>query len=102
MTLLHALHFTELLLFFRGKVFEHLLYALIKILDVRVGLAGERIARRSPPDHLLTVRVEQIDNQRTDFVVVHRCGCVSEAAAPAPAASKAVVEGIESALILSH
>src|SRR5438105_1235540 len=84
------------------KVIEHLLYSLIKSLDVLIRLGGQVIARRSPPDELLAVRIEQVDNKGTDLIVVNRCSCVSESASPAPAASKPVVEGIEGTLIMSH
>src|SRR5438105_592671 len=91
-----------LFLRFRREMSEHLLHSLIKLLNVVLGLVGKGVARRSPPDEFLSVRVEQIDNQSSYFIVVNRCGCVSESTSPAPAASKAVVEGIERTLILGH
>ena len=53
------------------------------------------------------MRVEQVDNQRSDLIVVRRCSRIAESAksasaALAPATSEAVVEGIEGLLILGH
>src|ERR1700682_249863 len=93
---------SALFLFGRRKMVEHLLHTLVKILDVLVGLVRKGVTRGSSPDDFLCVRVEEIDNQRTHLVVVNRCGCVSEATTPAPAAAEAVVERVETLLILSH
>lgn len=57
----------------RRKMIEHLLHVLIESLDVFVGLVGEGFTGRSPPNQLLTVRVEQIDNQGAHRVVGN-CG----------------------------
>src|SRR5260370_26412378 len=86
------------------KVFEHLLHALVEILDVLVGLVRKGVAGRSPPDDCFGLRVEQIDNQSADLVGVNGCGRVSEStsAAPAPAAAESVVESVEGTLILSR
>src|ERR1035438_8292634 len=85
----------------RRKMIEHLLHVLIESLDVLVGLVGEGFTGRSPPNKPLTVRVEQIDNQSTDRVVVN-CGRDISESPPAPAASKAIVVGVESWMILGH
>src|SRR6266702_8432317 len=76
------------------KMIEHLLHALVEILDVVVRLVGKRVTRRSPPDQFLSVCIEQVDNEGTDLVVLHCCGCVSESATPPPAAAEPVVEGV--------
>jgi hypothetical protein len=44
-------------------VLEHFVHSLIQILDVLVGVIGERIACGTPPDQLLGLGIEQIDNQ---------------------------------------
>src|SRR5882724_4914568 len=86
----------------RGKVFQHLLHALVQVLDALVRLVGERVARRSTPQQFLGLRIERVEHQGAYFVVVDVRGCAAatESAAPAPAASKAVVEGVESLLVL--
>ena len=85
----------------RRKMIEHLLHVLIESLDVFLGLVGEGFTGLSPPKKLLTVRVEQIDNQGTDRVVGN-CGRDISESPPAPAASKAVIVGVESWMILGH
>jgi hypothetical protein len=43
-------------------MFEHLLYALVKILDVLVRLVGKGVAGRSTPDECFGLRVKEIDD----------------------------------------
>ena len=52
---------------------EHLLHTLVETFDVLIGFVGKGVAGRSPPDELLIVGIEQIDNQGSDIVVLH-CG----------------------------
>src|ERR1035438_447263 len=73
----------------RRKMIEHLLHVLIEGLDVLVGLVGEGFTGRSPPNKLLTLRVEQIDNQGTDRVVGN-CGRDISESPPAPADRKSI------------
>src|SRR6266566_3657974 len=40
---------------------EHFLHALIQVLDVLVGVVGERVAGRASPDQLLCLGIEDID-----------------------------------------
>jgi len=87
---------------FWRKMVEHLLHALVEILNVFVRLVRKRVARRAAPDQLLGLCVEQIHNEGADFVGIYRCRGVSKSAAPSPAASEAVLEGVEGLLILSH
>ena len=74
---------------------EYLLHALIEILDVLLGLVGKSIAGRSSPDQVLTVRVEKINNESADLVVLCRGSRLSESSpaesSPAPTSSEAVV-----------
>ena len=41
---------------------EHFVHAFVEVLRVLVGFVGERIARRTPPDQLLRLCVEEIDD----------------------------------------
>jgi hypothetical protein len=76
-------------------VFEHLFHSLVEILDVFVGLVGNRVTGRAPPDQLPGLRVEKVHHQGADFVGFSCCSSVSKAA-PAPAPETAVIERIES------
>src|SRR5947209_19628191 len=44
------------------KMLEHFVHAFVEVLRVLVGFVGERIARRTPPDQLLRLCVEEIDD----------------------------------------
>src|ERR1700730_9425127 len=88
------------------ELLEHFLHALIEILDVLVGFVGERIACGASPDQLLSLGIEEIDDHCAHLVCFSRGGSVSKTSAaepsPTPAASKPVIEGIQSLLVARH
>ena len=65
---------TRSLLGARREMTEHFLHALVKLLDIPAGFAGESVTRRSTPNQLLRARVEQVDHESTDLVVFGRSG----------------------------
>src|SRR6202158_2292720 len=81
---------------------EHLLCSLVEILRVLICVIGKCVARRASPEQILTLCIEQIDDERTDLVGLSCCCCVSESSksSPTPTPSKAVVKRVESLLIL--
>src|SRR5215471_4498231 len=99
-----------LFLLLRGtwrKMFEHLFRAL---LDVLVRVVRQCAARAASPEQLLCLRVEKIDDQRPYRVGV-RCGrgfpktiskTTTSKSSPTPASTEAVVESIQSLLIVRH
>jgi aryl-alcohol dehydrogenase-like predicted oxidoreductase len=54
------------------EALEHFAHSLIQILDVLVRVAGERIACGAPPDQLLGLGIEEIDNQRSYLIGLGR------------------------------
>src|ERR1700688_3503934 len=92
------------LLFLRREVCEHLLHSLVEILGVLIRIVGKGIAGRTSPQQILVLGIEQIDDQRTHAVGFSRRGCISEPAksSPAPTATKAIVKGVESLLLLRN
>src|SRR5260370_12329963 len=85
------------------ELFEHFLRALIQILDVLVGVVGERVARSASPYQLLGLGVEQIDDQRS-YLICFCCGsCLSKASpsksSPTPASCAPVLEGVQGLLV---
>ena len=81
---------------------EHLLHTFVEVLDVRVGLTGESVARRSSPNEGFGFGVKHVDDQGADLVVLNRCCGVSESTTPPPAAAESVVESVERLLVSSH
>src|SRR5882724_10868587 len=95
-----ASHLRHLLFRSVGREFlKHFLHALIEILDVLVGVVGQRVARAASPEELLRLGVEQIDDQRAYLICIRGGRCLSEASAskssPTPASSEPVIEGIQ-------
>src|SRR5260370_33083023 len=58
----------------RGKVLKHLLDAFVQILDVLVGVVGERVAGHTTPDQGFCFCVKKINNERAHFVGIYRSG----------------------------
>ncbi len=83
---------------------EHLVDALVQVLDVLVGIVGERVARSASPEKRFGLGVEQIDDQGAHFVGFCGGRCFSEAStsksSPTPPAAEPVIERIQSLLIL--
>jgi hypothetical protein len=77
---------------------EHLVHPLVEILGVLFGIVGKGVAGRASPNQILSLGVEQIDDQRTDPVGFSGRRCVSESS-PTPTSTKAVVKSVESLLI---
>src|SRR5258708_39997157 len=75
------------------EVLEHLVHALVEVLNVLVGLVGKRVARRAAPDQLLALGVEQVDDQSADLIGIGRGRGVTKAT-PSPTA-EAVIERVE-------
>ena len=53
---------------------KHLLHASVQILDVLVGLVGERFAGDTTPDQVSCIRLKKINNERAHFVGIYRSG----------------------------
>ena len=64
-----------------GEFLEQFLHALIQVLDILVGVVGERVARGASPYELLRLGVEQIDDQRP-HLICFRCGCCVSKTSP--------------------
>src|ERR1700722_7081981 len=81
---------------------EHLLYSLVEILRVLICIVGKWVRRRTSPELILSLGIQQIDDERTDLVGLSCCCCVSESSksSPTPTTSEAVVKRVESLLIL--
>src|ERR1700694_5056485 len=60
----------------RRKVVKHLADALVELFNVFVGVVRECIARRSAPNQLLVIRVEDVDEDGSDLVRFHCRGRV--------------------------
>src|SRR6266404_6804168 len=86
------------------KLLEHFIHALIEVLDVLVGVVGERVARAASPDQLLGLGIEEIDNYGAHLVRIGRGRCLTKTSATkapkTPASSKPVVKRIQGLLIL--
>src|ERR1035441_6852462 len=84
------------------KVIEHLLDSFVEGLDVLVRLVRKRIASGSPPNQCFRASVEQIDNQRSNLIGIHRGSCVSESTetAPPPTAAEPGVAALGTAWCL--
>ena len=77
---------------------EHFVHAFIQILDVLVRVVVERVARGAPPDQLLGLGIEEIDNHSAHLVRIGRGRCLAKTsttkASPTPASSQPVVKSI--------
>src|ERR1700736_2247823 len=78
----------------RRKVAEHLVDRLFGRFGVRGGIVGQGISRTAVPDCLFGLRVENVDHQCPDLVVVDECRraakAAAEAATPTPSAPTVV------------
>src|ERR1035437_3023796 len=89
------------------ELLEHFRNVLIQVLNVFVGVIGERVARVASPNQLLRFCVEQIDDQRSYLICFCCCGCLTKTSktsaskpSPTPTSSKPIVEGIQGLLIV--
>jgi len=84
------------------KVAEHLVNALVYVLDVFAGVVRERIAGRTATDQFLLISVEEIDHECTDLVGFNGRSGVANAAEPPPAPTipETIVEGAQRLLIV--
>ena len=88
------------------EMVEHFLHVFIEIFYVFLRLVRKSVASCSSPNQALALGVEKINNKSADLIGL-RCGSrISESStpesSPAPTSSEAVVEGIESLLVLGH
>src|ERR1700722_19554748 len=86
------------------ELLEHFVHSLVQVLNVLVGVTGERVARGASPDQLLGLGIKQIDNHSANFVRLGRgCGLAKTSgteASPTPASTEAVIERIQGLLIV--
>src|ERR1700683_5022661 len=84
------------------KVAEHLVNALVYVLDVFAGVVRERIACRTAPDQLLFISVEDVDHECADLVGFNGRRGVAKAAEPPPAPTtpETIVEGVQRLLMV--
>src|SRR5579862_8779613 len=85
----------------RRKVREHLLHTLVEIPGVLVCVVGKGVTGSSPPDQILALGVEQIDDESPNLIGFSCCCRITEPteSSPAPTSSKTIVESVERLLI---
>src|SRR5262245_44766059 len=78
---------------------KQLPYFAVQLFSLLIGIGCKRIARCSSPDQVVGVGSHHVDHQSPDFIGVHGCRCISEAAeaakTPAATTTKTVIEGVD-------
>src|SRR5207253_4396599 len=93
------------LLFCRGwrEVLKQFLHALIQILNILVGVIGERVARGASPKKLFRLGVEEVDDQCAYLICLYGGPGLSEPSAskssPTPTSSKPVIKRVQGLLV---
>src|SRR5919108_3989556 len=86
------------------EILEHLLYTFVEVLFIFLRLVREHVFRTGAPNELLCFCIVQVNYERSFFVVLFGCGCITESTKPTPTPSptEAVIERLKRSLGLSR